>query len=31
MTRALKEQTSQCLLISHRQADAALADGVVAL
>jgi DNA repair exonuclease SbcCD ATPase subunit len=31
MTRALKEQTSQCLLISHRKADTALADGVVAL
>jgi DNA repair exonuclease SbcCD ATPase subunit len=29
MTRALKEQTSQCLLISHRQADAALADCVI--
>jgi len=31
MTRALKGQTAQCLLISHRQADAALADHVIAL
>ncbi|NCC40478.1 MAG: hypothetical protein EOM21_13680 [Gammaproteobacteria bacterium] len=31
MTRALKEQTAQCLLITHRAADAALADHVIAL